>query len=86
MLKAAASGMRIGPKKPTRTRNYGPVKKGDSRRVSDSTLFARVGAILFEGLPAARRVKIDGPEGDSMVSPGRTGTGYHGYGKFKEAD
>ena len=49
--------------------------------VSDSTLFARVGAILFEGKPAARRVKIDGPEGDSMVSPGRTGTGYHGYGR-----
>ena len=56
-------------------------KQGDSRRVSDSTLFARVGAVLFEGKPAARRVKIDGPEGESMVSPGKTGTGYHGYGK-----
>jgi hypothetical protein len=82
------SGMRT-PKKSTRTRNYGPVKQGDSGRIADtkveSTLFPRVGAVLFEGLPAAKRVgEVDAqgnPTGMSYVSPGRTGKVVSGYGK-----
>jgi hypothetical protein len=53
--------------------------------VSDSTLFARVGAVLFEGLPAASRkheIGDDGkPTGTSYVPRGRTGTVISGYGK-----
>jgi hypothetical protein len=60
-------------------------KRGDSGTVSDSTLFARVGAVLFEGRPAAsRKYEIgddDEPTGTSYVPQGRTGTVVSGYGK-----
>jgi hypothetical protein len=63
----------------------GKKMKGKKAMKKESTLFARVGAILFEGLPAASRkheIGDDGkPTGTSYVPRGRTGTVISGYGK-----